>query len=343
MRITNPSLTRNYLSRMHKNHANLTSSNERLSSGRKYTKSSQNVQQAGKALRFRRLTADNERYQTTIRDSKSRAEAAEDSLLNVSSLLIKAKDRIVEAANGTLSLDEREMIATEIDRYQDELFQVMNSMYNDKYMFSASGNSTRGQAPFTKDPSGNLLYNDNTVLVDDMVYNSTTGKVEDGMGNNIKYNSHNYVDIGFGYKINGDVVDTNTAFKDTFSGVESFGYGKDPVTGVPVNAYSLFGYMSDALRADNVGDLRLALDTIPTTQNYVLKQVTEIGARGVLLDDTLGRLEGEYTNLVEKQNELEYIDVADEMIHNKEFELSWMVTLQLGSKIIPPSIFDYLR
>ena len=48
-------------------------------------------------------------------------------------------------------------------------------------------------------------------------------------------------------------------------------------------------------------------------------------------------------NLKERQKDLEAVDLAGESINNKAYEAAWMVTLQLGSSLIPPSIFDFMK
>lgn len=219
MRITHQMLSRNYLDRMNTNLKTLTSSNEKMSSQRAFNKGYENVTDAGKALRLRKLVAENERYQVAVRDAQGRAAAAEESLRNVNSILTIAKDRTVYGLNGTMSDLDRNTLATELEKYQDEVFQVMNSSFNEKFVFAASGNRD-GSAPFTKGADGELYFNGTNV--DHMrtgFYGQPTIYNED-----IPYNTANYVDIGFGYTLmsNGK-VDPNTAFKDTYSGVESFG------------------------------------------------------------------------------------------------------------------------
>ena len=348
MRITHQMLSRNYLTRMNGNLSRLTGSNEKLSDGRKFNKGYENVADAGKALKIRKLLADNGRYQTTIRDAQGRADAAEDALRTINTLLIATEDKVIEGLNGTVSPNDREKIAIELEKYQEEIFQVMNTKYSDRFLFTAAGNLD-GSAPFSKGPGGELLYQG--IAVDGMFPYMGTGqpgyqKTDDtGVLVNapIPYNKKNYVDIGAGFRLlpNGE-VDPNTAFQDTYSGVDSFGFGVN-ADGMPRNAYSLLGRMVENLRANNLEGLGKTLNAIPDAMDFVLTAVTEIGARGVTLQDSKSRLEGEYINLIEIQNDLEGVDYSEEIIHNKSFEMSWMVTLQLGSKILPQTIFDFIR
>lgn len=342
MRITHQMLSRNYLSRMNTNLSNLTKSNERMSSQRAFNKGYENVSDAGKALKMRKLLADNERYQTNIRDLQGRASSAEDGIRTVNSLLIKAQDRMVEGLNGTISESDRQKIASELERLQEEVFQIMNTQYSGRYLYNAAGNLD-GSPPFTKGASGELIFNGTPV--DDMVLNTATGRPSldnGGVLEEIRYNGSNYVDIGFNFALSGDKTDPNTAFKDSYSGVEAFGYGKN-ADGTPVNAYSLLGRMVTDLRNNNIDGLEKDLNGISDSMGFLLTSITDIGARSTLLEDTFSRLENEYIVLAETQGKLEGIDLSEEAIYNKSHEMSWMVTLQLGSKILPQTIFDFLR
>ncbi len=347
MRITNQMLSRNYLKRMNNNLGNLTNSNEKMASGRAFTKGNENVSDAGKALKVRQMLENNQRFSNTIRDVQGRVSAAEDGIRTVNSLAIIAKDRMVQGLNGTMAQEDRDKIALELERAQEEIMQIMNTKYSEKYLFSASGNAD-GSAPFTKDGAGQLLYNGSPV--DSLVKDPATGKpstVQDVGGTlvytEIPYNTPNFVDIGLNFEMRPDgTVDPNTGFKETFSGIECFGYGTN-ANGIPTNAYSLFGKMAESLRAGNTADMDNCLNALPESMNVMLAAVTEIGARGVTLENTSARLDNEFVNLAETQNLLEGVDLAKESMLNKNFERSWLVTLQLGSKVLPQSIFDFLR
>jgi flagellin-like hook-associated protein FlgL len=75
----------------------------------------------------------------------------------------------------------------------------------------------------------------------------------------------------------------------------------------------------------------------------VMLHVADIGSRTKYISQIKERIDNEIFNLQEKQNNIESIDIEYEVINNKSFEMAWMVNLQLGSKIIPPSIFDFIR
>lgn len=121
--------------------------------------------------------------------------------------------------------------------------------------------------------------------------------------------------------------------------MDVLGYGKDE-NGYPNNLYSLIGQVSGQLKA---GDKNGAMDTLAQLkkkQSNISIATSEIGTREKMLERTQNRLETGLVNLQKTQKDLEAVKVETEAVTNKSAETAWMVTLQLGSSIIPPSIFD---
>lgn len=347
MRITHQMLTRNHINRMNTTLGLLTRSNSRMASGRAYERGNENVGDAGKALKNREMISHNQRFQNTIRDVEGRVGAAEDSIRTVNELLIAAKGRMVQGMNGVMGQEDRDKIAIELERAQEEVMQLMNIQFADKNLFAASGNAD-GSPPFATNAAGNLVYNGS--VVDDLVKNPTTGRpatkemvAGSPVYTDIPFNEPNFIDIGLNFRLdaNGN-VDPNTGFRDTFSGVESFGFGRN-ADGMPLNAHSLLGQMAKDLRSGDVESMGKGLNAIGDSMNFLLTTITEIGARSTTLTNTANRLEQEFITLADTQNKLEGVDIAQEAINNKNYERSWLVTLQLGSKVLPQSIFDFIR
>lgn len=146
--------------------------------------------------------------------------------------------------------------------------------------------------------------------------------------------------MGFGAYGSG-AVNAKTGVKISTSGVDVLGYGtKD---GQPNNIYSLISQIEGQLRSGNTKDAMDTLEHLKDKQNNISIATAEIGTRETLLDRAQDRLEGGLVNLKERQKDLEAVDLAGESINNKAYEAAWMVTLQLGSSLIPPSIFDFMK
>ena len=340
MRITHNMMTRNYLSNLNKNLKNLSKSNDKLSSQRSFNRAYENIGDANRVLRTRKLLDDNERALTTIDTVAGRYSAAEDGLSAANDTLLKVTDLVMKSVNGTYSEADRKIMANEINNLQEQLFQISNSKFSDKYIYGASGNKA-GAAPFTTDPmTGRLFYQG--VDVDSMVVGAD-GKpyLPDGV-TKIPFNDDNYIDIGLGYTVENGKVDPRTAVKSTFSGVELFGFGTT-ADGLPNNLFSLLGKMSNDIAAGNTDEVSRDFTHLQKRQESLLTNIANIGSLTSYVEQTQERLENDKINLQTVQNGLEAVDLSQEIMYNKDFEMSWMVTLQLGSKIIPPSIFDFIR
>lgn len=357
MRITQSMMSRGYLNRMSKNLENLSKSNNRMSSQMKYTRMSDNTAEVSRALVVREQLYRNEQYTTNIKNAEGTLESAESNLQTLNSALNNITDRLMQANTGTMSENERKLIAHEITGLQQQVLQISNAKYSDEFLFSGSGKGN--EAPFNVDPvTGKLMYNGYDV--DSLEVNPNTGNPAtsamvpdpDNPGStkkeytDIKYNKDIFIDIGLGMVINGSganvKLDEKSAMKISTSGLDAFGFGKT-ADGMPNNMYSLLGKIVTDLQNSNTAEMDKDLNQIKNVSDNLLYAITDIGTRSTFLEDTWNRLDSESIVLKTAQQKLESAPLEQEAIYNKSFETSWMITLQLGSKLIPPSIFDFIR
>ena len=166
-----------------------------------------------------------------------------------------------------------------------------------------------------------------------------------------------YADIGLGLKISGDMTaDPRTAFQVSFSGLTLTGCAKyDPETGkiVPItgdrgtevagNIYDLLTQIEGALHPEFD---KAALDDMFTqlvnlTDNVGMTR-TDLGNRMEYLELTESRLEDDIADMTELETGLISSDPAEEAIKMKECEYVWLAVMQLGSKVLPTSLLDFM-
>jgi flagellar hook-associated protein 3 FlgL len=87
MRVTQSMITRNYLRNMNTGLSNLSETQERMTSGSKFSKASQNVADAARALKVRQSLFDNEQYLTNITQISGRLLSAESNLSSINAFL----------------------------------------------------------------------------------------------------------------------------------------------------------------------------------------------------------------------------------------------------------------
>ncbi|MBU3841214.1 MAG: FgL, flagellar protein [Candidatus Ruminococcus intestinipullorum] len=326
MRITENSLNRTYIKNLQRNLSDLSSSNLKLASGRKYNHVSEDTGNAARAFVVRDQISKNEEYINTVESAIGELNTADDNIMTVSSVLKTVYERVVSAGSGTKSQEDLNVIAEELKGLKNEIIQTMNARYGDKFLFAGSNND---EPPFTVDDTGKIFFNG--VAVDDA--KSTTDFNE---------NKVVYLDIGFGMSSRPGGINAQTGLKISTSGVDALGYGVD-ANGEPNNICSLISKIEEQLRS---GDVQGAGDTmkhLKKSEENLSACIAEMGTRQSILDRAKDRLEAENINLKSRQVDLEAVSLEEESINNKSYEMAWMVTLQLGSSIIPPSIFDFMR
>lgn len=165
-----------------------------------------------------------------------------------------------------------------------------------------------------------------------------------------------FADIGLGLKIaNDQMADPRTAYQVSFSGLTIMGNaGTDnpnlnPIIGangteVSGNLYDLLGQIQNALtpELDKAG-----LDDMFTQLVALTDQVgmvrTDLGNRMEYLELTQTRLDDDITNMTSLETDLISSDPAEEAMKMKECEYVWLALMQLGSKVLPQSLLDFMR
>lgn len=327
MRITEKMMSGTYTRNLQRNISKLSSSNLKLTSQRQYNHVSEDPARAARAFAIRDQIARSEEHINTVKNAVGELETADSNITTMNSILNLVYEKATRAG-GAMDQPSMDAIAEQLGGLKKELLETMNAKYGDKFLFSGSGNS---DAPFSLDADGKLLFNGKSVDAYDEADPDTY----------FPENKEIYLDIGFGAFATG--FNTSRAgIKISTSGVDVTGCGKDD-EGFPNNLYSLIDQIETQLRD---GDRNGALDTLgvlKAKQSNLSVATSEIGTRENLLERTQDRLETSLVSLQKSQKNLEAINVEEEAVNNKSYETAWMVTLQLGSNIIPPSIFDFMR
>ena len=316
-------LLANYNTNLQRNISNLAASNMRLASERSFNHVSEDTSSAARAFVIRDQLARTEEHIRTIDNASGELTSAEGNIMVIQSIATSAYETAT-SAGGPKEQKDFEILAEQINGQKNEMLQTMNATYANKYLFSGSGS----EAPFSVSADGKLLFNGTPV--------DTATSAGD-----FKNNEDVYLDIGFG--INGQTgTGAKTGIKISTSGVDVLGYGTDG-DGNPNNVYSLMDKLENQLRAGDKDGAIATAELLKDKASSISNSITEIGTREKLLERTKDRLETNQINLKESQQSLEGVKLEQEATENKNYEMAWMVTLQLGSNIIPASIFDFMK
>jgi flagellin-like hook-associated protein FlgL len=319
MRITQKNIQRAYLNNLHRNMKQLATSNERMSSGRRLNRVSDNVSDAQRALTIRDKLQRSEQYLRNIDKLQLDLNGQETSLMQMNEIIARAQSLLVNAKSDTNGPSERTILAKELDYLGESIVQLMNVQGVDRPVFAGID----GKTP--------IVLGDGTVSihglnVDALVTPEITGQ---------------YIDIGLGLQFNGANVKESSVVRSDTSPLEILGSGMD--NGTPNNLIRVFQELSKGLKDNDLSNFEALSKKVSSAHDRLLVSLTDLGARNAYLDNTKNRMEIDQLQLTEMQNKLEAVDIESELIQNKSLELTWQVSLQLGSKVLPMSIFDFIR
>ncbi len=243
----------------------------------------------------------------------------------------------------------------------DAMIQSLNNRYDDDFLFAGAGSQ---EVPFAINDQGFVTYRgveiDNPATLGNE-YKDANGQPMLDQNQNPMTNQevldkwskeHQYVDIGLGFKMNGDEVIDSSAFDAAISGLEVMGYGRDN-DGDPKNIVSIMKRLSDIFQGYdhdtgtwNVGSQEEAerlVGKFNKAQEALSQQHVQLDTDAKFLNTNQSQLKMTYDSLNTERHELEDAEPADAIL-----ELSWaqdcyMAALQAGSKVIPQSLMDYIN
>lgn len=323
MRITNGMTNRNFNYNLHKNLTRMNKIDNQLNTGKEINKISDDPAKAAKIMRLKTDIAKNIQYNKNIVDATNHLDVTDKALEQANDGLQKMRELLVSAGNATYGSDERAAIKEEISQLVNKMGDILNTTFDGKYIF---GGERIDQKPveISKDPiSGNIKLD----------YNGKNGQqITQVELDQIKQPLE--MEISSGVKIDYGVnVTQMLEFKD-----------KD---GNDINLMESFGEILENLDATDEDSYKELITKNLEQIDNALQNVSnirgQIGSKQNRMEDALERNEEEKFNIKEILSSIEDIDFAEKTIDYVTAMTMYTASLQASSKIMQPSLIDYLR
>lgn len=150
MRITQSMLSNNTLRHITNSYSKLGQLNEQMTTGKKFSKPSDNPVAAMKAMGYRTDLNRIEQFQQNISEVQNWTDSTDDALDQVGLALKKIRDLTVQASNGTLEGDQRSYIAAEIDQLKEQIASIGDTQIGGKYIFGGTKTNVRPSDDFSQ-------------------------------------------------------------------------------------------------------------------------------------------------------------------------------------------------
>lgn len=141
-RITNSMISERVLSDIQDVAYRLSQTQEKLSSGKEITKPSDDPFETSRALALANDLEGTQQYQRNVNDAQAWQQVTETALSSINDAAQRARELVVQAANGTNDQSSRNAIADEIDQLIDSIKGDANAQEGGRYVLSGTKTDT---------------------------------------------------------------------------------------------------------------------------------------------------------------------------------------------------------
>lgn len=341
MRIADRSSARNYLKYLNKAKNDFAKTDLQIASGNRFTRISDDVSAGTRVLNTRMDMYKAETHLENVAVVNDQMSVAADSMDSMKEIF----DRIHELALKGMSEDKlsdsgKKAIADEIKALKQNLVQLANTKYDKKFSFGGSNASQ--SAPFSLSQDGRMLYNG---IATDIIQQDTDGSYYymDGPDKKkIPMDEDIYLDVGMGITMKHSQLNDSNAMKISISGLDVLGFGKT-AEGLSNNLYNILNDMEAAVRAGNTDTLGKLSDQLTLRMDEFSSNSTELGAKTSQLESMQTRLEKRVDGYKQRIQGLMGTDDAEAATTMKMNDYVLKAVLQMGARILPSSLMDFLR
>ncbi|WP_429085486.1 flagellar hook-associated protein FlgL [Brassicibacter mesophilus] len=311
LRITNNMLVRNMMGNLNKNKRRMDKLQKQYQSGKLFQLPSDNPIGVSKSLKLYTDKSKIEQYKTNLRDAIAWMNTTEDALTQIGEVMKRTFELTEKAANGTYSEEDLQAISAEMKELRNQVIQAANTTHAGRHVFTG----------YKTDET--LLDKDGNYVVD--LENTEISNYNVGVSENIAVNTIGIKVFGVGAAENYDAANVNSGDK--------------------AYVVQLFDDIITALDSDppDTDVIRGSMNKVEDILENSLAVRAEIGAKTNRLEMTQNRLESDDVNFTRLLSENEDADMAEVIMNFKMAESVYLASMSAGSRIIQPSLVDFLR
>ena len=306
-RITSNMMSSQMLLNLNRNAVQMNHTQNQLATGRKLNKPSDDPVGITYSLRYRAELSSNDQYKKNVDSAVSWMDFNDTTLGQVNDVMQRLRELTVQASTGSNPQSALDSINQEVEQLKEQLVDVANSQLNGKYIFNGE--------KFDMKPYDLPVKADGTPT-DPSEITTDTGSVNYTVGQSVNMTIN----------LNGNDI---------------FG-AADPAQSSD-NIFSIINRLSASLTSGNAAGITRELDSIDSRMNKMLTIRAEVGAKTNRIDLMQNRIGDLNTNLTELQSKTEDADYAELIMKSKIEENIYNASLSAGSKVIQPSLVDFLR
>ncbi|MFV3407254.1 flagellar hook-associated protein FlgL [Bdellovibrio bacteriovorus] len=344
-----------------KNRSEMADLQNQAATQKRINKPSDDPLASARVLTARTEERGNTQFIKNINNARSFLEFSDQSLSELTEILVRAKELAVSQSNDASGNEESRMVtASEIEQIYNQSIQIGNRKLGERYIFGGQKTQT---TPFNQ--SGEYFGNDADMKIqtqkDSFVAMNLPGSkvfLGRGLGGDgivrAQYETPTDVESLKDFQnkeierqqIN-EEVDSNfltTRGPASESGRQNRSDKQDPVTGsVGVNLFSTLKNLEISLKTNDKAGVQEALDTLDQAISQVVLARSEVGSRIMAVNSTTDSLQKAVVDNKVTASQLEDADAFQVISDINKTDSTLKATLETSGKLIQPSLLDFLR
>ena len=306
MRVTNQSLLQGYLNNLNRNLTNMVKYQDQMASGKEIRRPSDDPFAVTRVMSLHTSINQNEQYLRNIEDSLGWVDMTDSALGNIGDIMNRLRELVIKGANGTQGDSELNAIKSEVEQLVGQIAQIGNTNYDGRYIF---GGQDTINPPFDVD-ADNVL-----------IYNGASGPGKEMLTREISQNVTIHINVpGTWITAGKDENRLTAALSETLSGI--------------INAL-------ESGDGETLGGLLLG--QLDDHINNILSLRAEMGAKYNRLEAAKLKNEEETLNMTELLSKTEDVDLAEKIMEFSMMANVYYASLSMGSRILMPSLLDFLK
>ena len=305
MRITNGMVTRNVLASLNEVSDKLVRAQQKAASGKEITRPSDDPFNASRAMALRQSMSGTQQYKRNIEDAAGWSEATEQALSQITEVVQRARDLLVQGGTDSADPTSRDAIAAELEQIIESVKETASATYRGSYLFSGAMVSDRPYLPGADD-----------------AYYGDQGGSDPAVPGIVR-------EVGPGV-----TMTVNTVGSDLLGG--GLAAADDKLLHVLRDAV-------DHLTSRDGPAIRDDLTRLDAQMNTLLEVRAANGARANRLEAALTRLDEVEESQLRQLTNTESADIAKVLIELNSQTAAYQSALRAGATIVQNSLMDFLR
>ncbi|MGR3309704.1 MAG: flagellar hook-associated protein FlgL [Candidatus Brocadiales bacterium] len=305
-RVTQDILIRNTYLNLQRSTNRLQTLQEQLSSGKRVNRFSDDPNSARKILFLHSESKQLEQFSANVQEAKQALTSSSSVLNSITDILAQAKDLSLRASDGSMTQNERSIIAIEINELLENLLTDSNSTRLGKYIYSGTETDTQ--------PFGAVRSNDGKITDVQYKGNREAIKYQIGPGINIQVNR-----TGDEIFMDNNVFSNLIALRDTLENKNN----------LPQN--------------DQIQAISNQIGLVGDIYTNILSETASLGGKTKRLELTENKLRDAQLSVELLRTDFEDADMIDVILKLKNEENLFQAALASGARIIQPTLLDFLR